>query len=312
MEKTYHFKRINSDSYKDLILISKSAFNINPGLEYYKRKNDTVYFGEPHLGYIAYSEDGEPAAFYGVYAHPMIIDGVKYIAAQSGDTMTHKLHGGKGLFTTLAKMTYDLAKEKGIDFIFGFPNYNSYPGFVKKLSWTCPYNLKEFRSKIHTIPLAKLAKKISIFNSIYKYYVNGILSFYRADKKAFQNSVIQSGIGGVERSEAFINYKIFSGSRIISIDGLQIWLKIDGFMFIGDIEKVESTDYSGTWRKLKKLCFLLGVDTLIFQVCPDVFYDKALSVFLPSTEVFPMGYLNLSGKIDPAKFKYVFGDIDTF
>lgn len=309
---SYTFKRIDPGTYNDLIYISKSAFNINPGIEYYIRKNATSEFGEPHLGFLAYDEKGEPSAFYGVYAHPVIIDGVSYVAAQSGDTMTHKNHGGKGLFTTLAKMTYDLAKEKGIDFIFGFPNANSFPGFVKKLNWICPVNLKEFRMKVLTLPLAKISKKISIINIFYKLYVNFILSFYSPGKPSFENSVLEPGFGGVDRKEKFINYKSFSGCRMISVNGIQLWIKLDGFFFIGDIEKSNDCDYKQLIGKVKKLCFILGADTIVFQTNPETFLDKKFTGFIKSKESNPTGYLNLSGKTDPAKFKYVYADIDTF
>ena len=65
IDKTdYTFKRLDADMYEDLVYISKCAFGFDPGVDYYRNKNNTNSFGKSFLGYIAYSQTGEPAAFY--------------------------------------------------------------------------------------------------------------------------------------------------------------------------------------------------------------------------------------------------------
>ena len=59
----------------------------------------------------------------------------RVLAAQSIDTMTHPRSQGKGVFTKLANACYGIAKERGIQLLYGFPNPSSYPGFVRKLGW---------------------------------------------------------------------------------------------------------------------------------------------------------------------------------
>ncbi len=311
-EKSYQFKRLSPELYKDLIYISKSAFGFDPGLNYYIEKNRTEKFGPSDLGYIAYASDGEPAAFYGVYSQPLVIDGHTVLAAQSGDTMTHKNHTGKGLFIRLAEMTFKLAKEKSISFVFGFPNNNSYPGFVKKLGWSCPYKLHDFRIKIFTIPLCKAAKKISLFKPLYNIYRNLVFSLFSKKGKAFQSSVIESGIGGLNRSNDFLEYKLKSGVLLRQIEECSLLIKTDGFLFLGDIQRLENVDYSKVLRKLRHMCFWAGIDIIVFQVSPTTFLDKKLSTILKSSEAYYMGYINLDNQFDPEKFKYVFADIDTF
>lgn len=46
-------------------------------------------------------------------------------------TVTHQDYRGRGLFRTLAKMTYDKAREDGFEFVLGIANANSFPGFLK-------------------------------------------------------------------------------------------------------------------------------------------------------------------------------------
>lgn len=55
--------------------------------------------------------------------------------AQSLDTMTHPDYRGQGMFTRLAIATFDLAADRGVKALYGFPNAASYPGFVRKLNW---------------------------------------------------------------------------------------------------------------------------------------------------------------------------------
>lgn len=52
------------------------------------------------------------------------------------NTATHPDYQGKGLFTTLAKMTYDYGKQNSFSAVFGIANANSTPGFLKRLNFT--------------------------------------------------------------------------------------------------------------------------------------------------------------------------------
>ncbi|OQS42498.1 GNAT family N-acetyltransferase [Chromobacterium haemolyticum] len=53
-------------------------------------------------------------------------------------TMVAESHRKFGLFTMLAQASYSLAAENGVDFVFGFPNGQSTPGFRKRLNWMLP------------------------------------------------------------------------------------------------------------------------------------------------------------------------------
>ena len=52
------------------------------------------------------------------------------------NTLTRQIYTGQGIFTELAKTVYQDCAEQGSDFCYGFPNPNSYPGFMKKLGFT--------------------------------------------------------------------------------------------------------------------------------------------------------------------------------
>jgi len=57
------------------------------------------------------------------------------LGAQSLDTMTHPDYRGQGMFVTLAKACMELTAAKGIEALYGFPNTNSFPGFIRRLNW---------------------------------------------------------------------------------------------------------------------------------------------------------------------------------
>ena len=309
----YALRRVTESDVDLLVEISESAFGIRPSREYYINKNLTSSFGEPYLGYIALDIQNKPAAFYGVYACELVLDGKKIKAVQSGDTMTHKSHTGKGLFTKLDELTYELCKRNGIYFVFGFPNYNSYPGFVKKLGWVCPGKLNEYRIKVFTIPLVKLSKKVKPFNLLFSIWKRLVNSFYKTNDWVFENSVLELGVGGVHRDQNFVSYKVENGgSYFIMIDGVRLWLKTDGFLFIGDIEMDKIVSFEVFVKKLKRYAFLVGADIVLFQTVPATKLDKAFSSIMNPSEAFPYGFCSFNDLVDPSIFKYNMCDLDTF
>jgi hypothetical protein len=311
-EHQYRFERINESHYPDMCFISRSAFNIDPGVSFYQKKNKTEKFGEVNLGFIAYSETGDPAAFYGVYAHLVEYNGKVYHAVQSGDTMTHKDHGGKGLFTQLAKLTYELAKQSGAEFVFGSPNYNSYPGFVKKLDWVCPEKFRDYRIRIFTLPLAKIAKKIPALRTAYQSYFNFICGIHKSAKKSFKNSVLADDILGVHRNEDFYKYKSLAGSKIVSIGKVNVWLKPDGHLFIGDIDLENEFDFEKFIISLKRFCFWSGCSEVAFLTSPDTRLDVMFAKYFKAKEGFPIGGADFTHRLPIRNFKMVLGDVDTF
>lgn len=88
------------------------------------------------LGHLALRTDGRAAAFYGVFPMDMVKGESLVRAAQSGATMTAPSDQGRGLFTLLAKSAFESAEAAGVEFVFGFPNRNSYPGFIRRLGWS--------------------------------------------------------------------------------------------------------------------------------------------------------------------------------
>jgi Acetyltransferase (GNAT) domain len=72
---------------------------------------------------------------YTVLPTPLSLDGIGVSGAQSVDTMTHPDFRGRGMFLSLARSCYEEAASD-IAVMYGLPNQNSYPGFIKHLGWT--------------------------------------------------------------------------------------------------------------------------------------------------------------------------------
>jgi GNAT superfamily N-acetyltransferase len=96
-----------------------------------------LYADNPDGGVAGYDAwDGERLA-----AHYVCVPGMATIGGQqvrvllSLNTATHPDYQGKGLFTKLAALTYDSAREQGYDAVYGVANANSTPGFIRKLGF---------------------------------------------------------------------------------------------------------------------------------------------------------------------------------
>lgn len=308
----YRFERVDESRYVDLMYIMKASFGVDHGLEYYRHKFDTGYLGVKHLGYLAYDTNNQPAAFYGVFPYQMEYKGKKYLAAQSGDTMTHPAHGGKGLFTTLAKMTYNLASKEGVQFIFGFPNKNSYPGFVRKLNWTHNENMINYEAQVFTLPCAAIAKKIALLQPLYRLYTGLVFSLHKSRLKTIASSAINFEYGSVARTEEYMRYKAFNHNHIVSIADNNTWLKVDGALLVGDIIVPDKNQTDKLISGLKKLAFWLGCNKILFAVGKDTAWDILLKGKLKSSEGIYIGYVDLQSGLPLDKFKFVMADMDTF
>ena len=131
----YEFRRITPTDVPDICRLFSASFNSELSEQALTRKLDTKDFGAAYVGYLAIAPNSEIAAYYAVYPVRMRINDTLVLAAQSGDTMTHPEHQKKGLFLQLAELCYQLAEQQGIQLVFGFPNQNSKPGFIKHLQW---------------------------------------------------------------------------------------------------------------------------------------------------------------------------------
>ena len=310
---SYTFSKLTSENQKDLIPIYLDAFGIEVSEEFLRSKQGTSFSGFEHVGFIAYDEQQQAAAFYGVYPCQVDYQGKKYLVAQSGDTMTHSKHVGKGLFTQLAQKTYDYCKENGFHLVFGFPNENSFPGFVKRLGWAHFDDMIPYLIRVKCIPWIRLKNTFHLPQSIHERWCRFNLKKLTKGSP-FKSSCLASETPAVEHSTAFFNYKTYAENYLINIHGINVWLKFDDtFLFIGDIEKCNETDFKMTIQALKKIAFKMGLPHLRFQTSSNTWGESMFKKFGHPMQVnYPVGGINFSGEIPMEKLKFTGADNDTF
>lgn len=84
---------------------------------------------------VSRDEGGQLAGQYVVIPMRFLFRGEVLKGSLSLNTLTHPEYRGRGLFTQMAKETYRICAELGLSITLGFPNPNSYPGFVRKLEF---------------------------------------------------------------------------------------------------------------------------------------------------------------------------------
>ncbi|MCC6471942.1 MAG: GNAT family N-acetyltransferase [Alphaproteobacteria bacterium] len=81
---------------------------------------------------LAVGEDDEGiAGLNALLPTEAVLDGRRFKACQSIDTMVHPRARGRGLFGLLAAKARDMAAARGIEVVYGFPNQTSLPMFMK-------------------------------------------------------------------------------------------------------------------------------------------------------------------------------------
>ncbi len=309
----YKFERLTFSRIPDLHRIFRESGKKHTNLEEFILKYDTKYTGIEYVGYIAYHKDTlQPAAYYGVIPQ-LAFDGENTILiAQSADTITHPKHQRKGLFTVLAKMTYKLAKEEGIHFLFGIANENSFPGFIKKLNWTYHSNIKVYEIKSFMIPVSQLFRTNEVLKSIYKYWVRFILLFYKKESDISGFQYFFRDQYGIKYDGNYYKYKKYSDKYVLKICKHKIWLKFEGSLKIGSFEKLDTNAYNCFTRKLKILAFITGIKKIRYQESSN---KRECDSYLKSFsfhEGLPLIFLNLSNKYHPEELVLTFADFDTF
>lgn len=307
----FAYKRLEEELLVDLQTVFKVTFKKYLSLEYIKRKYDNSLYGGKYLGFLAYNDEGEPIGFHGATFYQIELEGKTYTVAQGGDSMTDPRYQGKGLFTKLGKITQALAAEEGLLFVYGFPNQNSYPGYIKKLDWEFTGKMKCYTIRVTSLPFENVFRNIGL-KKVYEIYASAVINKYASIDKVLPSTVIENGYGGVKRDERFYSYKQYSSNQVVDVFGCKVWLKVNGAILVGDIENKPEELKLEVLRVLKKLAFKLGVNKIIFQASPDTHIDQFLSKHYESIETFPIGFYNIKCPFGFDKLRFTYGDLDTF
>lgn len=308
----YTFNRINKSSLLSIKYLYLKCFNFKVKLSALKKKYDTSLFGAKDIGYLAIAVDGTPAAYYGVFPISAYVGGQEILVAQSGDTMTHPDHQKRGLFVGLAKKTYELAEVQDIKFIYGFPNENSYPGFLSKLDWKFIGLMKKFIFKTSHLPLCEIAEMSNYIKKLYLIYVQICLNKYNIK---FDDSYefITQGSNRIMRNAKFINYKLRNPHCFfINYMGFKLLIKVENHLTIGDVEYFDESNIKDFICTIKKLGAKLMCGKTILNISENFWLFKYLKDNQHYVDNLPIGFRVIDNKIDYNKFSFTNADFDTF
>lgn len=113
----------------------REVFGFDRGEAHHRWKFRSNPAGDP---IIAVAQDGDRlVGQYALWPTVLRLGRERVLGAQSLDTMTHPDFRGQGMFTVVAEECMRYAAARGVEALYGFPNSNSQPGFVRRLDWDC-------------------------------------------------------------------------------------------------------------------------------------------------------------------------------
>lgn len=305
----YEIERLDESRISDLEKLHAAVYNKKSLSSYFAKKYNTAYTGISYIGYIAYKEK-LPIAFYGVIPCFIQYENRVILSAQSADTMTHPEHRYKNLFVNLASMCLELCKQNNIKLVFGFPNQNSYHGFIK-LGWKITEIMDCFIIPVKAAFWGDLCSKFSLSRWLYNRYIKVVLNKYVQTKTGLPNLLMSEEYAGVCRSQEYLRYKTYSHTQVILLNGSKLWINIKNGITIGDMEVKEDT-FNDVINTLKKLSKKLGVKQIYFHACKHTYMHNLFVKQYSAIPSFPIIFHDFDSGLTLEKIKFTFADIDIF
>lgn len=259
----YHTQRITPDLLANLTKLHNQSFSAKHSIDYVTHKYGTKIFGAFPIGYFAKDTQQNDAAYYGVFPIKISYQNQQILACQSGDTMTHPDHRGKGLFKKLAQQTYETAIAEDIALVFGFTNSQSHPGFVK-LGWEFSGKWQNILIKTGIPDLSRVLNKLPLFKKLCHNRLRKYSILFEEQKWRIH---IPNDVNGfVIKDTNFFDYKKnYSSAVLINFSGFQLFVKADGYLYIGDVSHFEEKDFPNFILATKKLAQQVFMPKVAFQ-----------------------------------------------
>ena len=225
------------------ISVIEQVFKISMDLESFNRQYlDNVY--GPSILCLAYV-DGKPSATEGLWRND--INGI--VSYQSGGSAVLPICRGKGVFKEMVRRVVE--KTRPEDIIYGFPNTNSYPAFMK-FGWEEPkyYHLcllvsnKEYR-RIHPYDMDE---------QYFNYWVKGKKPFYYIRRGSMYYLIAKSGrpfcyvVFASVSHEIAAHYPRFNRIGIVFFRGDKKTFYNRHFVGSHVITFKKETEYIPTWK----------------------------------------------------------------
>lgn len=295
----YTIRRIRPEDIPELENLFHQVYKRPAASGYFEKKLATGYTGLEHAGFIASSIQGETVASMCMVPWFILLNGRKIKAAQLTDGMTHADYRRKGLYGQLTSCNFDLAKQSGIELIFGFPNQDALPALLKN-GWEQQQQMDRF--------------EIPVKRSILWYY-NRLLRSNRSrlpEPSGEIHSVLRDGFDGIERSRDYINYKLSLGDYgIIQSSSGKAWIKARSDLSIGDM-MVEDEGFNGLMKLVYKEAARNACSKIHFQCSRGTSIHHLFEKRYRAIPSFPVIIKKIHPDLNTAMIKFTYADIDIF
>ena len=309
---SYTHVKLTETNLVDLIPIFKNSFGIKPTYNRLLKIYDTSFSGVVNLGVITYYKKNIPVSFFGVFPLFIKYDGNKILFSQSGNTMTHMDHTGRGLIYEAGIKTFEFCINENIKGIFGFPSKSSFSTFKKGFGWKFKDNILNYSFRIFTFPLGAASKKILFLRGIYNSWIKFILLFYKKGF-IFESSIEIANQNGVFRDVNFWKYKLQNDDlKLIKISGIDVVIKFNGSLLVGDINFKSDFNFRLFLLKLKFLAFISLSSFVKFYVSEGTLLDNNLREFRTPKIGLPIGIYSFDKFNSFDNLKFTLFDFDTF
>lgn len=156
------------------LFVSEYEVNKQEFSSYFSKFYDTPFQKEKSIRLVAL-EDNLVIGFQSFFYWPYKKNNQTFHSLQSGNSLIHREHRGKGVFSKLLNFIDENKTQLNIDFIIGFPVDASFNSFIRK-GWVNVFNLKWY------------IKKTSIFSVFFPLNLNKFKQLNTSNKLIQQTS----------------------------------------------------------------------------------------------------------------------------
>lgn len=131
----WRLERYQQGDEQAILELFKTVFGKSRSLEHWHWQFRDNPYGGPFVSLARRVRDRAVVGSYSVMPIQLNVCGRPVLACQSVDTAVHPEFRGQRIFEKTASDCYAWCAESGLAAVIGFPNANSYPGFVRGLEW---------------------------------------------------------------------------------------------------------------------------------------------------------------------------------
>ena len=234
------------------------------------------------------------------------------LAAQCCDAVTIEEFAGRGLFTQLGRLTESRLRDFGVRTVYAFLNQNSEPAALGKLDWTGIHRLRRFTVPVLTIPLEGLSRKISAGPAFRAWVTTATRRPHPARSRPSPTRSRERSHGQPPRPRSSSPTRAPPTSFIIAVADVKMWVKTEGGLLIGDIERRPEAEILGAVHGLRRIARSLGIARITFQVSPGTYLERIFSRHFAGFDSWLLGGKSFDPRFPIEALRCTFGDLDTF